>query len=114
MVDIEKIYQQSSTHISQIDLYQVFAYSEIIKKKYKVEDSDVEIVLLYPRNKDFEKQDPYTYFNGTNITFIPIDLTGENEDEKIRKNNELIDFLTNYFNKNESKKNPMSKNDTEE
>ena len=112
--DIEKIYQQSSTHISQIDLYQVFAYSEIIKKKYKVEDSDVEIVLLYPRNKDFEKQDPYTYFNGTNITFIPIDLTGENEDEKIRKNNELIDFLTNYFNKNESKKNPMSKNDTEE
>lgn len=90
----EKFYY-NTTNISQHDLYQVFAYSEIIKK-CEPKIKEVEIALLYPKTDNFLKSKSYYYFNGTKLTFIPIVLNGENE--KIFENNsELRTFIKDHF-----------------
>lgn len=100
--DEEKNYYNNKTHISQSDLYQVFAYSELIKNDIRNKDKipEVEIALLYPARKDkFEVKDGeepvhFHYFNGTKITFIPIDLTGDSAENELEKNKVLKEFIT--------------------
>lgn len=91
----EEKYHYNTTNINQHDLYQVFTYSEIIKKcEPKVKE--VEIALLYPQTEKFSKIKTYYYFNGTKLTFIPIVLTGEHEE--IFKNNSLLrEFIKDNF-----------------
>ena len=89
----------NQTGISPNDLYQLFAYSEIIKKANKKNDRDVkvDVALLYPKTDKFKENESCYYFNGTKITFIPIDMTGENEEDKFNKNEFLGKFLEEYF-----------------
>ena len=98
----EEKYYYNSTNISQQDLYQVFTYSQIIKK-CEPNIKEVEIALVYPKTDDFNQNKPYYYFDGTKITFIPIDLTGDDMD-KLDKNEILKGFINTHL--------PLSKNDT--
>jgi len=89
----DKNYISGKTHISQSDLYQVFTYSEIIKKcEPKVKE--IEIALLYPKTNNFKIKDNealpnFYYFNGTKITFIPIDICGS-EDNNFEPDNKIF------------------------
>ena len=90
------------TNISQNDLYQVFTYSELIKTRFKEKNPKVEIALLYPKNDKFKAEKfedcvHFHYFNNTKITFIPIDLIGENEETIIKSNQILRDFITDFL-----------------
>ena len=98
----EEKYYYNPTNISQQDLYQVFTYSQIIKK-CEPNIKEVEIALLYPMTGVFNKERTYYYFDGTKITFIPIDLTGEDKD-KVENNRFLKDFINTHL--------PLSESDT--
>ncbi len=91
----EEKFHYNTTNISQHDLYQVFTYSEIIKK-CEPKIKEVKIALLYPKTDNFLKSKSYNYFNGTKLTFIPIDLSGENE-EIFKNNFDLRTFIEDNF-----------------
>ena len=91
----EKKYYYNPTNISQKDLYQVFTYSQMIKK-CEPNIKEVEIALVYPKTDDFNQKKTYYYFDGTKITFIPIDLTGEDKD-KLQNNGFLKDFINTHL-----------------
>lgn len=81
----------NTTNINQRDLYQVFTYSEIIKK-CDPNVKEIEIALLYPKTDKFFEKKTYYYFSGTRLTFIPINLTGQ-YDEILKNNSVLRDFI---------------------
>ena len=59
--------------VAQADLYQLFAYSELIKnKEAKVEE--VEIMLLYPESDKFKEVTKWEYFNNTPVSIVPINV----------------------------------------
>ena len=94
-----KFYNNETKHnltgIESKDLFQLFTYSEIIRKVKQAKS--IEVALLYPKTDKFKQEHKYYYFNGLQITFIPIDLTGDNEEDKFNKNNILKDFIENTF-----------------
>ncbi len=75
--------------VAQADLYQLFAYSELIKnKEAKVEE--VEIMLLYPESNNFKEATTWEYFNNTPVSIMPINVIE-------KENNQLfLDELGNY------------------
>lgn len=78
----------SNLNVSQVDLYQLFTYSEILKTEEKI--NKVIILLLYPKTDRFNRIiSSWKYFNGTEIMAVPIDILD-------RDNN--IDFI-NLINK---------------
>ena len=89
----EEKYYYNPTNINQRDLYQVFTYSQIIKK-CESNIKEVEIALLYPITDDFKEKKPYYYFDGTKITFVPINLAGEDKN-KLNDNKILKEFIEN-------------------
>lgn len=110
MVDIQAT--ERDTNISQNDLYQVFTYSEIIKTSFKKNNPKVDIVLLYPKNDKFKAEKLkdcvyFHYFNNTKISFIPIDLIGEDEEIIIENNSILREFIEKFF-----KESTVSESDT--
>ena len=76
--------------VAQADLYQLFAYSELIKNN-KAEVEEVEIILLYPESDKFkEKVIKWEYFNNTPVSIVPINVVE-------KENNQLfLDELGNY------------------
>lgn len=83
------------THISQADLYQVFTYSEILKQKENIEN--IKIALLYPKTDVFYETKDFKYFNGIELSLIPIDLTGKGIDDELTKNSDLKSYLEEFF-----------------
>ena len=59
--------------VAQADLYQLFAYSELIKNKEK-DVQKVEIMLLYPESNNFKEVTKWEYFNNTLISIVPINV----------------------------------------
>lgn len=58
--------------VSQDDLYQLFAYSEIIKANKPIEN--ISIALLYPKTVKFNEIKNWKYFNGTEIFIVPVNV----------------------------------------
>ena len=74
-----KLYDTLSVHnwipgndLPQTDLYQLFTYAEIIKNKRNIEN--VSLALLYPKTDKFNETKNWTYFNGTKISIVPVDV----------------------------------------
>ena len=59
--------------VAQADLYQLFAYSELIKNN-KAEVEEVEIMLLYPESNNFKEVTKWEYFNNTPVSIVPINV----------------------------------------
>ena len=59
--------------VAQADLYQLFAYTELIKSK-KAKVKKVEIMLLYPESNKFKEVTKWKYFNNTLISIVPINV----------------------------------------
>ena len=66
--------------INQNDLYQLFAYSELIKNRERNVET-VEIALLYPKTNKFYEVIQLQYFNNTNIFLIPVNVENPNDNE---------------------------------
>lgn len=58
--------------VAQADLYQLLTYSEIIKNKMNIKN--ISLALLYPKTDKFNKTRNWTYFNGTEISIVPVDV----------------------------------------
>ena len=73
--------------IDQADLYQLHNYASIIRSK---ETENVSIALLYPRTSKFNQVKEWTYFDGTKIYIIPVNVlnTGDNA--------QLLDIVQNF------------------
>lgn len=73
--------------IDQTDLYQLHNYASIIRSK---ETENVSIALLYPRTSKFNQVKEWTYFDGTKIYIIPVNVlnTGDNA--------QLLDIVQNF------------------
>ena len=65
--------------VVQADLYQLFTYSEIIKNKMNIKD--VSLALLYPKTDKFNEIKNWTYFNGTKISIVPIDVLNPDKND---------------------------------
>lgn len=76
--------------VAQADLYQLFAYSELIKNN-KAEVEEVEIMLLYPESNNFKEVTKWEYFNNTPVSIVPINVVE-------KENNQLfLDRLGKYI-----------------
>ena len=69
-------------------------------------------MLLYPKNDKFKAEKLkdcvyFHYFNNTKISFIPIDLMGNDEDAIIENNSIFKEFLERFF-----KESTVSESDT--
>lgn len=73
--------EKENFDVAQDDLYQLFAYSEITKANKPIEN--ISIVLLYPKTDKFNKIINWTYFNGTEISIIPIDVLNFNNNKQL-------------------------------
>lgn len=73
--------------VSQADLYQLYSYASIIRSK---ELKNVSIALLYPQTSKFNQVKGWTYFDGTKIFIIPINLLNTEE------NTQLLDIVQNF------------------
>ena len=62
--------------ISQSDLYQLFAYSEILRTK---ENKTVSVALLYPQTAKFYTVQEWSYFNGIKIYIVPVNVLDKND-----------------------------------
>ena len=70
--------------VAQADLYQLFAYSELIKNKgAKVEE--VEIMLLYPESNNFKEVIKWEYFNNTPVSIVPINVIEKDNNQLLLK-----------------------------
>ena len=89
--DDEKVWYKNQSRVSQSDLYQLYAYSRLLKDKAE----KIKTALLYPQNDKFKKTDNMEYFDGTDISLIPIDLTDDLSDkaENKDKNKSLVTFF---------------------
>ena len=67
--------------VAQADLYQLFAYAEIIKHKRNIEN--VSLALLYPKTEKFTEAKKWTYFNGTEISIVPVDVLDFDNNEQL-------------------------------
>lgn len=67
--------------VAQNDLYQLLNYSEIIKSKMNIEN--VSVALLYPKTDKFNEITKWTYFNGTEISIVPIDVLDIENNENL-------------------------------
>ena len=67
--------------VEQGDLYQLLNYSEIIKNKMNIEN--VALALLYPKTDKFNEITKWTYFNGTEISIVPIDVLDIENNENL-------------------------------
>ncbi len=75
-------------NINQTDLYQLYNYSAIIRKN---EAKDVSIALLYPKTSKFNKViKEWTYFDGTQIYIIPVNVLNTED------NSELFKIIENF------------------
>lgn len=63
--------EDNTLGVSQGDLYQLFTYAEIIRKK---EGKDVSLALLYPQTSEFCQTIKWTYFDDTPIYCIPVNV----------------------------------------
>lgn len=82
----------SNLNVSQVDLYQLFTYSEILKTEEKI--NKVVILLLYPKTDRFNRIiSSWKYFNSTEIMAVPIDvLDRDNNIDFIKLINEKGNF----------------------
>ena len=102
---IHNNYYANKTKISQAALYQIFTYSEIVRKEKEIKGiENVEIALLYPKIKEiFDKEKTFSYFNNTKITFIPIDLTQDlSQEDNNGKNIILKQYIEDFFTNKEN------------
>ncbi|MXX95508.1 MAG: hypothetical protein F4039_06730 [Gammaproteobacteria bacterium] len=53
-------------HVSQPDLYQLYAYSRVYKCK--------QLALIYPKNRNFESPKKLEYFDGRKLVLFPFDI----------------------------------------
>ena len=67
--------------VEQGDLYQLLNYSEIIKSKMNIEN--VSLAMLYPKTDKFNEIKKWTYFNGTEISIVPIDILAFEKNENL-------------------------------
>ena len=67
--------------VSQADLYQLFTYAEIIKNKRNIKN--VSLALLYPKTDKFNETKNWTYFNGTKISIVPVDVLDFDNNEPL-------------------------------
>lgn len=67
--------------VEQGDLYQLLNYSEIIKNKMSIEN--VSLALLYPKTDKFNEMRKWAYFNGTQISIVPIDVLNFDNNENL-------------------------------
>lgn len=73
--------------ISQSDLYQLYNYASIIRSN---ESKNVSIALLYPQTSKFNQTKEWTYFDGTQIYIIPVNVI-DTEDK-----NQLLNIVQNF------------------
>lgn len=73
--------------ISQTDLYQLYNYASIIRSK---ESKSVSIALLYPQTSKFNEVKEWTYFDGTKIYIIPVNVL------KTEDNAQLLSIAQNF------------------
>lgn len=73
--------------VDQADLYQLHNYASIIRSK---ETENVSFAILYPRTSKFNQVKEWTYFDGTKIYIIPVNVlnTGDNA--------QLLDIVQNF------------------
>ena len=64
----------NQTNITQADLYQIYTYAKLIQNNCGIKKENVKVALLYPKNKNFEDIEPFEFFDGTVIYFVPIIL----------------------------------------
>ena len=73
--------------VSQTDLYQLHNYASIIRSK---ETKNVFIALLYPQTSKFNQVKEWTYFDGTQIYIIPVNVLETN------KNQQLLEVINSF------------------
>ena len=73
--------------VSQADLYQLYSYASIIRSK---ESKKVSIALLYPQTSKFNEVKEWTYFDGTQIYIIPVNVLNTEDNAK------LLDIAQNF------------------
>lgn len=73
--------------VSQTDLYQLYNYASIIRSK---ESKKVSIALLYPQTSKFNEVKEWTYFDGTKIYIIPVNVL------KTEDNAQLLNIAQNF------------------
>ena len=73
--------------VSQTDLYQLHNYASIIREK---ESENVSIALLYPQTSKFNEVKEWTYFDGTKIYIIPVNVL------KTEDNAQLLNIAQNF------------------
>ena len=73
--------------VSQTDLYQLHNYASIIREK---ESENVSIALLYPQTSKFNEVKEWTYFDGTKIYIIPVNVL------KTEDNAQLLSIAQNF------------------
>ena len=76
---IDQFADRKNYNISQADMYQLYAYG----KKYKSDDIDPYLILLYPLNSNFtNKLDNFIYEGDLVLEAIPFDLSGNEENQR--------------------------------
>ena len=75
--------------VLQADLYQLFAYSELIKNA-KTEFEEVEIMLLYPETSTFKEVTKWEYFNNTQTNIVPINVVEKENNQLFLRELEKI------------------------
>ena len=70
--------------VAQADLYQLFAYSELIKNREK-DVQKVEIMLLYPKSDKFKEVTKWEYFNNTPVSIVPINVVEKDNNPLFNK-----------------------------
>lgn len=70
----------NQTNITQADLYQIYTYAKLIQNNCGIKKENVKVALLYPKNKNFENNEHFEFFDGTVIYFVPIKLDSNEED----------------------------------
>ncbi len=73
--------------VDQTDLYQLHNYASIIRSK---ETENVSIALLYPQTSKFNQVKEWTYFDGTQIYIIPVNVLDTN------KNQQLLEVINSF------------------
>ncbi len=86
--DIDNYY-----NISQQDLYQLFAYSKILKKQKNL--NKVTVLLAYPKWEHFVTLKTLSYFDNTEIIVLPVNVLNKSD------NNLFTDKINTLFNVSE-------------